>query len=70
VRGFFRLRNVNIACFYYLFNMLHVSVIRPSSGRNIFARNYSTDSRSVVFRILVDIVDNYSDRFDWQLVAY
>jgi hypothetical protein len=28
VRGVFRLRNVTIVGFYYLFNMLHVSVIR------------------------------------------
>jgi hypothetical protein len=39
--------------FYYLIllKLLHVSVVRPSSGRNIFARIYSTDNVSVVFRI-------------------
>jgi hypothetical protein len=26
--------------------------------------NYSTDNRSIVFLILVNIIDNYSDRFD------
>jgi hypothetical protein len=40
VRDFFRLRNVNIVGFYYLFNCY----IRPSSGRNIFARTYSTNN--------------------------
>jgi hypothetical protein len=43
----FRLCNVTIVGFYYLFNMLHVSVIRPSSSRNIFARAYG----SVVTRV-------------------
>jgi hypothetical protein len=62
VRGVFCLCNVNIIGFYYLFNMLHISVIRPSSGRNIFARTYSTDNGSVVFRILVNM-NSYSDRF-------
>jgi hypothetical protein len=42
--------------------MLHVSVIRPSSSRDIFARTYSTDNGSIVFRILVNIMNNYSDR--------
>jgi hypothetical protein len=64
VRGVFCLRNVNIVGFYYLFNMPHVSVIRPSSSRNIFARTYSTDDGSVVFRILLNIMNNYSERFD------
>jgi hypothetical protein len=36
----FRLPNVTIVGFYYLLllKLLHVSVIRPSSDRNIFAR--------------------------------
>jgi hypothetical protein len=39
--------------FYYLLllKLLHVSVVRPSSSRNIFARIYSPDNGSVVFRI-------------------
>jgi hypothetical protein len=52
--GLFRLRNVtNVGYFYYLLllKLLHVSVIRLSSSRNIFARIYSTDDGSVVFRI-------------------
>jgi hypothetical protein len=39
--GLFRLRNVTIvASFYYLIllTLLHVSVVRPSSGRNILVR--------------------------------
>jgi hypothetical protein len=39
--GLFRLRNVIIVdYFYYLIlpKLLHVSVVRPSSGRNILAR--------------------------------
>jgi hypothetical protein len=40
-----------------------MSVIRPSSGRPIFARTYSTDNGSVVFRILVIIMNDCSDRF-------
>jgi hypothetical protein len=35
--------------------MLHVSAIRPSSGRNIFARAYSADKGSVVFRLELDL---------------
>jgi hypothetical protein len=34
-----------------LLKLLHVSVVRPSSSRNIFAKIYSTDNRSSVFRI-------------------
>jgi hypothetical protein len=33
-----------------------VSVVRPSSSRNIFARIYSTDNGSLVFRILVNVI--------------
>jgi hypothetical protein len=36
------------------FTLLHVSFIRPSSGRNIFARTYSIVNGSVIFRILVN----------------
>jgi hypothetical protein len=45
-----RLRNVITVGFYYLlFTQLpHVSVLRPSSGRNMFTRNYSVDNGSVV----------------------
>jgi hypothetical protein len=37
----FRLRNVTIVGYFYyliLHKLLHVSVVRPSSGRNILAR--------------------------------
>jgi hypothetical protein len=34
-----------------LFLLLHVPVVRPSSSKNIFARIYSTDRGSGVFRI-------------------
>jgi hypothetical protein len=54
VGGLFRLCNVTIVgYFYYLifFKLLHVSVVWPSSSRNIFARIYLTDNGSVVFRI-------------------
>jgi hypothetical protein len=38
--GLFRLRNVTLVDFYYLLllKLLHVSVVRPSSRKNIFAR--------------------------------
>jgi hypothetical protein len=50
--------------FYYLFtHMLHVSVTQPSSGRNIYIGNYTTDNGSIVFRILVTVMDNNSHRF-------
>jgi hypothetical protein len=67
VREFLLLRNVNIVGSYYLLftKLLHVSVVQPSSSRNIFARNYSTDNGYVAFRILVNIMANYSDQFDW-----
>jgi hypothetical protein len=46
---FFLLRNVTIVGrFYYV---LLLKLIHVSSRRNIFARIYSTDNRSVVFRI-------------------
>jgi hypothetical protein len=43
--------------FYYLLllKLLHVSVVRPSSGRNIFARIHSTDNGSVVFTIQLTV---------------
>jgi hypothetical protein len=38
--GFIHLRNVTVVAFYYLLllKLLNALVIRPSSGRNIFAR--------------------------------
>jgi hypothetical protein len=54
--GFFRLCTITIAGFFYyllLLKFLYVLVVRPSSGRNIFARIYSTDNGSVVFRGLI-----------------
>jgi hypothetical protein len=63
VRGVFRLHNVTIVgYFYYLFNCYMFQSIRPSSSINIFAKIYSTTT-SVVFRILVNIMNNYIDRF-------
>jgi hypothetical protein len=53
--GLFRLRYVTIVGYFYyliLLKLLHVSVVRPSSGGNIFARIYSTDNGSVVFRTI------------------
>jgi hypothetical protein len=50
----FRLRNLTIVGYFYyliLLKLLHVSVVRPSSSKNIFARIYSTNNGSVVFRI-------------------
>jgi hypothetical protein len=52
--GLFHLRNVTVMGFFYyllLLKLLHVSVVWPSSSRNMFARIYSTDNGSVVFRI-------------------
>jgi hypothetical protein len=42
----FRLRSVTIIGFYCLLctYLLHVSVIQPSLGRNIFTRNHSIDN--------------------------
>jgi hypothetical protein len=51
VKGFlFRLRNVTIVGYFYylLLILLHASVVRPSSSRNILARIYSTDNGSIV----------------------
>jgi hypothetical protein len=48
---------------YYLFTyLLHVSVVRPSSSRNIYVGNYTTANGSVFF-ILINVMDNNSDRF-------
>jgi hydrogenase-4 membrane subunit HyfE len=59
VRGsLFLLRNVTILGFYYyllLLKLLHILVVRPSSGRNKFARFYSSDNGSVVFRIYLTL---------------
>jgi hypothetical protein len=50
--GLFHIRNITIVGFLLLLlKVLHVSVVRPSSSRNIFARIYSTDNGFVVFRI-------------------
>jgi hypothetical protein len=38
-----------------LLKLLYVSVIRPSSSRNVFARTHSTDNGSVVFRIYLTL---------------
>jgi hypothetical protein len=50
----FRLRNVTIVGFYYLvlLKLLHVSVVRPFSSRNIrvFATIYSKNPRIVKLR--------------------
>jgi hypothetical protein len=46
--GLFRLRNITIL--FIIIKLINVSVVRPSSGRNIFPRIYSTDNGSVVFR--------------------
>jgi hypothetical protein len=43
--------------------MIHISVLRPSSSRRIFFRTYSTDNGSVGFRILINVMNAYSDRF-------
>jgi hypothetical protein len=49
----FRLRVTIVGNFYclILLKLLHVSVLRPSWGRNILATIYSTDNGSVVFRL-------------------
>jgi hypothetical protein len=56
--GVFRLRNLIRAGFYYLLftSVLHVSVIRPSSSRNVFIGNYPRDNGSVVIRTLVTVM--------------
>jgi hypothetical protein len=36
----------------------------------MFTVYYSTDNGSVVFGVLFNVMDNYSDRFDWLLIAY
>jgi hypothetical protein len=63
VRGFFRLRNINIVgsnCYmFWSYDHLQLDIY--------LHRTYSADNRSVVFRILVGIVDNYSD---WFIVSW
>jgi hypothetical protein len=51
--GLFRLSNVTMDffCYLLLFKLLHGSVVRPSSGRNIFAKIYSTDNGSVFLKL-------------------
>jgi hypothetical protein len=64
VRDVFHLRNVNIVSFaIYLIATCfgHTSIFR----QKYFARTYSNDNGSVVSRILVNIMNNYSDRFGW-----
>jgi hypothetical protein len=66
VKGGFRLRNVNIIgfFFYYLFDCYNFrSYDHLQAEIYIFARNYSTDHGSIVFRLLV-IMNDYTDRFD------
>jgi hypothetical protein len=61
--GGFRLHNVITVGFYYLLftSLLHGSVVRPYSTRNIFIGNYPSDIGSVVIRTLVTVMDNYID---------
>jgi hypothetical protein len=64
MEGLFRLRNVTIVGYFYyliLLKLLHVSVVLPSSGRNILTRIYSTDIESVVFRIYTQQDANTQD---------
>jgi hypothetical protein len=54
--GLFRLRNTTVVgYFYYLIvlKLLNVSVVRPSSIRNILARIYSTDSEKILANIFL-----------------
>jgi hypothetical protein len=62
---YFHVCNVNIVGVYYLFNCY---MFRPYDHlqANILVylhRTYSTDNGSVVFRMSVNIMNNYSDRF-------
>jgi hypothetical protein len=51
-------------CNLLLTSLLHVSVVRPSSNRNIFIGNYPSANGSVdVIRTLVSVIDNYSGWF-------
>jgi hypothetical protein len=63
VRGVFHLSNVNIVVFFTIYLIAtsfgHTTIFKC----HIFPRTYSTDNGSVVSRILVIIINNYSDRF-------
>jgi hypothetical protein len=63
--GVFCLRNVTIVGFYYLLftSLLHVSVVLPSSDRNIFIGYYPSDNGYIVIRTLITVMDNYIDWF-------
>jgi hypothetical protein len=63
MRVFFRLLNVNIVGFFTIY--LIATCFGPTTifRQDIFSRNYSTDNGSIVFRILVIIMNDYSDRF-------
>jgi hypothetical protein len=62
VRGVFHLRNVNIVGFFYYLFKCYMFRSYNHLQADIFYRNYSTDNGSVVFRVLVIIMNDYSDR--------
>jgi hypothetical protein len=74
VRSWFsRLCNVTIVRFYYLLVfLLNCYMFRSydhPQAEIYLLEYYTTDNGSVVFRTLGNIMDNYSDRFDWYLVT-
>jgi hypothetical protein len=62
--GFSRLDNVTVVGFYYLFNCYMFRSNDRLQAEVYLLDNYSSNNGSVVFRILVNFMDNYSDQFD------
>jgi hypothetical protein len=68
--GVFRLRNFNIVGFFTIYLIANMFRSYNHLQADIFSRTYSTDKGSVVFRILVIIMNDYSDRFTVSRLLY